>query len=319
MSGTYRKEGAAARVTSLRGKVFESTTRESGIAGYSGGRFFSASGEARHEVPASSLEDARLLYRTIATAAGERGHIERLRVVCGAATHSFAPEEEEPRSWSEGHAIVHVTLVAPSGARISVMRGGTSATQIDTAEIGAISSAVARAGRRPRIEGDAALSLSSSAAATLAAEIARHGELASHMPLVQETHPAWTFDGEGLPIARFIPQGQTATGWPNVFRPSYRSPAVVALMHVELNVSEESASAPDAIEVVELARAPHIDEEVIVLDALCSRDGERFFATFEIPLESLAGARAAGGARSWYPFHAGAWGRPTVIRGARER
>lgn len=312
MIGTYRKEGASARVTTLRGGTRATTARESGVAGYSGGKFFSASVEAREEIGGALLADARALHAE-AQAAAARVGIERLRVVRGAASHRFEPHEDDPRSWSEMHAILHLTLLARSGARISILRGGASAGDIDAREIESIARALenARPHRPPRPREPIALSPAVSAA--IAAEVPR--ALPSRILVIQTTHPDYEKDGEGNAIARFDPAGRTPADWPNVFRPSYRSPASRALMHVELESGKGEAAIATEIEVMELVRPPHLGERGLVLDALCSRGDETFFASIELAPERL-GAGAANGPRLWFPFGAGAWGRRMTIEGA---
>lgn len=312
MIGTYRKEGASARVTTLRGETLETTARESGVAGYSGGKFFSASVDAREEIGGTLLADARALHDE-ARAAVAGVALERLRVVRGAASHRFEPQEDDPRSWSEMHAILHLTLLARSGGRISVLRGGASTGDIDAREIASIASALgnARPQRHPGPRGTVALSPAVSAA--IAAEVPR--VLSSRTVIIQSTHPAYAKDGEGNAIARFDPAGRTPAEWPNVFRPSYRSPASPALMHVELGGGKEEKAIAAECEVLELVRPPHVGERAVALDALCSRGAETFFASIELSAERLR-AGAASGPRLWFPFGAGAWGRRMAVEGA---
>ncbi len=317
MNGMYRKEGSTARVTSLRGEVFESTTRESGVAGYSGGRFFSASGEPRDALPVCSIDDARALHDAMVSAVGKRARVERLRAVCGSSAHRFEPEDEDERIWSETLAIVHLTLVARSGARLSLLRGGPSPAAIDRAELAAVAAALAGARERRRVDPERPLLLSPAPAAAVAAELARDPRAAAELPLAQEGNPDFPFDGEGRPVAKLAAAGWTTTASPNVFRPSYRSPAVAALMHVELATRSAVREMAGAVEVVELLRPPHLDRGALLLDAVCAEDGQPFFGTLQIGIGRLAAAAAAGERRVWHPFHAGAWGRPTIVPPAR--
>ncbi len=312
MSGTYRKEGSTARAASLRGMAFESTTRESGVAGHRGGRFFSASAAPHGDLAAPSMEEARALHDRIATAAGAFVSIERLRVVAGTAAHRFEPEEGDARSWSETLVIAHATMVARSGARASVLRGGATAGAIDLEEIAAIARAFAAAGEKLHLAPDQPLLFSPAVAATLAAAIARDARLLERVPIVQEIHPDYRADGDGLPIERTFASGAAPAEWPNVFRPSYRSPATPALMHVELAAREGASTPPEAVEMIELLRPPHPDGDALALEALCRTGGTTFLGAVRLPVERLAGATAEG-ARAWYPFHAGAWGRRTRV------
>ncbi|HSN68402.1 MAG TPA: hypothetical protein VLV48_04100, partial [Thermoanaerobaculia bacterium] len=111
---------------------------------------------------------------------------------------------------------------------------------------------------------------------------------------------------------RFDPAGRAPHEWPNVFRPSYRSPAAPALMHVELGGDDQRSTMAVECEVLELARAPHVGEGAIVLDALCARGSETFFASIEIAAERLVSGTASG-PRRWFPFGAGAWGRRLAV------
>lgn len=306
MNGTYRKEGATARVTSLRGALFESVARESGVAGYRGGRFFSASAEPRENTLDAALGAARSLHDRIAAARDSGARIERLRAIAGASSHRFEPEEGDPRSWRETLAVVHLTLLAPSGARASLLRGGASPDAIDSSEIAAVARALGAMNGRRRIPPGAPLVLAPAVAAELAAEIGRDLRLAARIRVTQRTHPDFRFDGEGVLIAPLTPEQGAAAQWPNVFRPSYRSPAVPALMHGELAAREGDASS-GAIALVALLRPPHASAGSISLDAVCSAEGETFAGTAQVSFERLARGTAEG-PRAWYPFHAGAWG-----------
>lgn len=313
MSGTYRKEGSTARVTSLRGVVFESTTHESGVAGFRGGRFFSASAAPDGAITPPSIHDARSLHDRVAEALGSDVRVERLRAISGAAAHRFEPEEgEEARRWAETLTLVHVTIVAPGGARVSVLRGGASPDAIDAAEIGAAGRDLAAARKRIRIAPDRPLVLSSPVAAALAAEIARDARLLDRIPVGQETHPDYGVDGEGTAIERAFASGSSPAEWPNVFRPSYRSPAMPALMHVELAAREARGGSRDAVEMIELLRPPHAEGDAIALEGLCGAEGSRFIGAVRLPVARLAAATAEG-PRRWFPFHAGAWGRRTRV------
>lgn len=312
MSGTYRKEGTTARVTSLRGVVFESTTRESGVAGFRGGRFFSASAEPAGSPGTPRIDDARALHDRVVDAAVSLVAIERLRAVCGASAHRFEPEEGDARSWTDSLALVHATVSARSGMRVSVLRGGPSADSIDAAEIRAIAGALAAAGETRPIDADEALVLAPAVSAAIAAEMGRDPRLAEHVPIAQATHPDYGVDGLGMPIAAAFASGSSPAEWPNVFRPSYRSPAVPALMHVELAVREARAGSRDPMEAIELLRPPHADRNWLELEALWLRGDETFAGSIRLPLARLAEATVEG-ERSWYPFHAGAWGRRTRV------
>lgn len=308
MNGTYRKEGATARVTSLRGALFESVARESGVAGYRGGRFFSASAEPRENTLDAEIGAARVLHDRIAAASDSGARIERLRAISGASSHRFEPAEGAPRSWTETLAVVHLTLLAPSGARASLLRGGASPDAIDSSEIAAVARALGAMNGRRRIPSQAPLVLSPAVSAELAAEIGRDLRLAPRIRVTQRSHPDFRVDGEGVPIAPLTPEQVAAAQWPNVFRPSYRSPAVSALMHGELAAREGGASSEGAIALVALLRPPHAVAGSISVEAVCWSEGETFAGAAQLSFERLARGTAEG-PRTWYPFHAGAWGR----------
>ena len=241
--------------------------------------------------------------------------LERLRVVRGAASHRFEPPEEEPRAWSEMQAVLHLTLLARSGARVSVLRGGASIEDIDMREIATIATALANAHSRRRAERRVSVTLSPAVSATVAAELS--GAFPPQR-IVQESHPDFAIDGAGNAIERFDPAGRSLAEWPNVFRPSYRSPASPALMHVALSNRDDENPIESDFALIELVRPPHAGESGVMLDALCARGGESFLASIEIPMERLAAA-AGGGRRIWFPFGAGAWGRTISVEGARVR
>lgn len=315
MTGTYRKEGASARVATLRGETRATTARESGVAGYSGGRFFSASVEASEDVGGTLLAEARALHEGALAAAGTSVAVERLRVVRGAASHRFEPPGDEPRAWSEMQAVLHLTLLAPSGARVSILRGGASIGDIDPREITTIAIALANARPRRRARQRASVALSPAVSAAIAAELSN--ALSPHL-IVQESHPDFATDGVGNAIDRFDPAGRARAEWPNLFRPSYRSPASAALMHVALSAGGDQTTGESELALVELLRPPHAGEHGVILDALCARERESFLASIEIPAGRLAAA-VAGGPRIWFPFGAGAWGRGMSVEGARVR
>ena len=79
------------------------------------------------------------------------------------------PPEEEPRAWSEMQAVLHLTLLARSGARVSVLRGGASIEDIDIREIATIATALANAHSRRRAERRVSVALSPAVSATVAA------------------------------------------------------------------------------------------------------------------------------------------------------
>jgi hypothetical protein len=312
MSWTYRKQGAAARITVLRGEVFETTTRESGVAGSSGGRFFSASAEAAVALPGTALDDARSIRERVVAAIAGEVTLERLRVVCGASTHTYAADPKSERTWMETLTVVHLTLLAPSGARVSVLRGGAAPSAIEPAAIAMIARALAGARRRQVASGTSVV-LSPAVAAALAVDLARGPRIRREARVVQHPHPDFPVDGEGRTIAAFDAAGTAITDWPNVFRPSYRSPAVPALMHAGIETSGTVASRDGCIEAIELLRPPHASSAAIAIDALCESGGETFVASLEIPVAELSKARAVDGERFWFPFHAGAWGRPVAV------
>ncbi|HEY0789115.1 MAG TPA: hypothetical protein VGE86_10755, partial [Thermoanaerobaculia bacterium] len=141
---------------------------------------------------------------------------------------------------------------------------------------------------------------------------ARDAGLLDRVPIGQETHPEYRVDGEGVPIERTFASGSSPAEWPNVFRPSYRSPAMPALMHGALSARETRGGSRGAIEVIDLLRPPHAEGDAIALEALCAAEGSTFIGAVHLPVARLAAATAEG-PRKWYPFHAGAWGRRTRV------
>lgn len=301
----YRKEGRALLLTRSRGLRARTTVLERGAAGESEGRFFSMSLDPETSA-AQPLELSPLerLESAIAAAECSAARIERLHILSGWSRHAYGEE----LSWEERHVRVHVEWTAPEGAlRLTTMRGGAEPGDIDPEELRMIARTLAAA--RPwkgRSTGPIAIG-AAVAAAIAAAGLAARAET-SALRLVQTPHPAWPRDGNGRSIGRAI---VTEGPPPNLWRPSYRSPAEPAFFHVEIEPAGEAAMpAMTAIEALGPIRMAENRARFPAL--LMEEDGARA-ADLEIDLEELSGAEG-GESRRWFPFGAGAWGRALVSR-----
>ncbi|HUP63774.1 MAG TPA: hypothetical protein VM557_00635 [Thermoanaerobaculia bacterium] len=307
----YEKEGASVAILSTRGVATISRIREGGAAAARSERFQARSLEASdHPLPWES--ELQQCYQTLIEKLGPAAEIERLLLQSGHALHRTADE-----SWSETRAILQLTLTSRSrGLRLPILRGAAGLEEIDLTEIQSLQSLLARvtaAANDPLSE----IALRPPVSAAIAQALAARKWIPPGVPLRQSTHPSYPNDGDGRRVRDFGADGTKADLWPNRFRPSYRAPAQPALFHVEIRSEREPPGEP-AIAALETLAQPRIIGELVVLDALCERDGSSFLGSIEIPLPLLRGSGAAG-KRRWFPYGAGCWGRTLVIPEARIR
>ncbi len=321
----YEKEGASIAILSARGVVTISRITEGGAAAARSERFQARSLDASDR-PLPSESELQRSYELLIEKLGPAAEIERLLLQAGHALHR-TPEE----SWSETRAILQLTLTSRArGLRLPILRGAAGVDEIDLTEIQSLQSLlskVTQAADHPLSE----VALRPPVCAAVAHALAARKWIPAGVSLRQSTHPSYPNDGEGKRVRDFEADGTKAEVWPNRFRPSYRAPAVPALFHVEIGesitaqgVRRLGGRSPDepagdlAISALETLAQPRIVGELVVLDALCERDGSSFLASIEIPL-ALLGSSEAKGERRWFPVGAGSWGRTLVVPDARIR
>lgn len=300
----YRKEGRALLLTRSRSVRARTTVLERGVAGESQGRFFSMSLDPEDSAaePGDFTPLERLEARISAAAGSAR--IDRLRIHSGWTRQGYGEE----RTWEESHVRVQIEWVVTRAAlRLTTMRGGANLGEIDGEELGNLARALvaARPWRDP-VSGPIAIG-APVAAAIAAAGAAEPAEI-SAVRLVQTPHPAWPRDGNGRSIVRTIVADDPP---PNLWRPSYRSPAAPAFLHVEI---EPAGAAPmPSVIAIETLGPVRIAGNRARFPALLIVDERAGAADLELDLEGMA---SAGGeeAPRWFPFGAGAWGRVLVSR-----
>jgi hypothetical protein len=103
--------------------------------------------------------------------------------------------------------------------------------------------------------------------------------------------------------------------WPNLFRPTYRAPAVPAFFHAAAAPVEETAIA--SLEAVAHVRPPEIVGRTLTLTLLVhepERARESRCVSLTLPLREIGSHLVAiGQPDGWYPHGAGSWGARAVV------
>lgn len=314
MSGSYRKEGVSTIVSLARGIESVARVAEGGMAGVREGRFFAASLDPAAG-PEATPDPGPLvdLLRTIGRSLPGDVELERMTLMAGASAHEI-DFEPGARRWNEAHCRLHLTLRSTrTRLEVPLLRGGARTDDLELRELVEVAALLARP--RAGVPRVATLELAPAVMAELAASLAVLDDLPAGVRLRQTSHPAWPFDGAGAEIVAF--EASAGGRRPNVFRPSYRSPAVPAMFHVEIPVGgEEARGEVAAVEPIGSARW---SGGSVRLDALCAVDGGGFAARIEIPAAGMARLSRSPGERQWFPLRAGAWGTGAVVERARIR
>ncbi|MGH9458849.1 MAG: hypothetical protein ACRD2J_14545 [Thermoanaerobaculia bacterium] len=311
IEGIYRKDGASVVLTRAGETFGVATSLERGMSGVRAGRFFSGSGVPGEAVATPDAGPLLEKDRRLAAALPAGVAIERMQLVAGGTRHAIEPADgAEGRAWNERHARLHLEIVAERSAlRIELERGGGSLDAIDIAEIANVARALEQCEPDAPPPGPKAVRLAPPVVAALTAALAAAADsLPPEIPLVQAPLPALPLDGAGLPVERFSPAGRERRFWPNVFRPSYRSPDVPAVLHARLELRAGSADTVDSI-VLELLQPPRLEKDAVLLTALVESGSEVRAATARISLAAIPRLTARGTDPIWFPYGAGSWGR----------
>ena len=241
--------------------------------------------------------------------------IERLVLVAGSTTHSIqsSPEGNPSATWRELFVRLHLSMTNRARRiRTVIDLGGSSASQIDLADIRRIVSAVGDySGERRSLPPGAILEIAPHITAALLA----HPTLPAAPPVTihQSPHDQFRFDGYGKPIEEVVIDSSALA--PNFFRPSYRARPVRGWFHVDLRYENESEQTADfSAEAVIGPLGP--ERGRIVLALLCrDSDGSVFATQLELPADAWTSSITfASSERRWFPYAAGTWGRSLRIR-----
>jgi hypothetical protein len=312
----YRKRGSSVRVEwSVRGRVVMRLSEEGSALGERN-HFSASTARWGSEAPGEVRPDGIVAWCERFAAALPAGvAIERLTAVEGRADHEFE-SRGEGRRWSEERALVNATLVNRSAqARIHVELGGASPVDLDDG--GALVAARLLAAFRGARAHPATVTLVPAVAAPLwplIAEAVRDGLCASAPALAQRPHPQFQCDGTGQLIEPFA--AARGAEWPNLFRPTYRAPAVAAFFHAAAAPVEETVR--PSLEAVAHMRPPAAVDAALVLTLLVHEPenvGESRRLSLTLPLREIGSHLAGiGEPDGWYPHAAGSWGSRAVLR-----
>lgn len=319
MNETYTKRGTSVRVERSGRSMSTVVAREHGVATRERGHFRAESRGERALASAPDVAGATDVARKLASLEGDAVGVERLTVVAGFAEHAV-DADGATASWTEQIARAHLTLVNRKRAlRVGIDLGATSpeTLPLHVAIEAADALGLPDAGPLPP---DGAVELSPSVAAALWRFVAEHAVLAggTRLRVEQSTHPAWPYDGRGALIrARDLGVASTAP----LFRPSYRVAPVPAWFHLSATLRGAARVARRrhrGARIVALLRPFRLTRGSVSARVLATMGEASAPAELDIPRDGFASAfvRMAGDA-IWFPFEAGAWGRATVIEGAR--
>ena len=320
MKETYTKRGASVRIERSGRSISTVVTREHGVATRERGHFRAESRGERALASAPDVAGAADVARRLAALEGHGVGIERLTVVAGFAEHLL--EGDDPAAaWTEEIARVHLSLVNRDRAlRVDVGLGATSPEMLPLHVAVETADALRLPGAAP-LPPDGTVELSPFVAAALWRFVAEHPALVagSRLRITQSTHPAWPFDGVGAPIEA----GEIAVApASSLYRPSYRVAPVPSWFHVSAAFRQRAAPTRSrrhrGARAVALLRPFRLTRTAVSARVLVTTGGASTAAELDLSRDTFASAfvRMDGDA-IWFPFEAGAWGRATVIEGAR--
>ena len=317
MNETYTKRGASVRIERSGRSTSTIVTREHGVAIRERGHFRASSLGEKPLASAPDVAGAADVVRRLSALDGEGVTVERLTVVAGFAEHAITGDRTTA-AWSEEHARAHLTLVNERAAlRIGLELDATRAESLPL-EFAIEAANALRDIRGEAVESARAIAFSPPAAAGLWRFIADHPGLIEEgsLRIAQSPHPAWPFDGAGERIEPCdIGAAPTA-----LFRPSYRFPPVPAWFHVSASLERKARGrrAAPSMRVVALLRPLRLTRSSVSVRALVTSGGSSLAADVDIPRAALSSAvvRMTGDS-FWFPLGAGAWGRETIVEGAR--
>lgn len=288
----YRKSGKTARAEFCRGSLALVSISESGIAREEGDHFSCESAEASFQPIEPDLDQVRALASEL------RGwNPERFTILAGLAEHDM-----EGRHWSENFARVHIALVFRD-LRLSFDLGSDSIGNLDLEPIRAVIAVPRTIGIPPA--GISSITLAPHVAASL------WSVASSLLPNIrQSTHPVFRFDGDGYEIR----EASLEKGWPNRYRPSYRSRPRHMPFH--LRADWPRTMSPGGVRAMAL-----VEPFTFVGNALSARflglsDSDAFVARLQISVDQLISkTRTVGPEEFWFPLAAGAYGSTTLLEG----
>jgi len=319
MKETYTKSGSSVRIERSGRSISTLVTREHGRATRERGHFRAESLGERQLASAPDVGGAAEVARKLVSLEGGGVEVERLTVVAGIAEHALT-DNEKTTSWTEETARVHLSLVSRAQAlRVSVDLGAPNAAALPIHFAIEAAEALRLTAGGP-LPSSRTVELSPQVAAALWRFVADHPALieGSRIRLMQSIHPAWPFDGSGTRVER---RKIIAASSASLFRPSYRIPPVPAWFHssATLRGARRSRSRRRAdTRIVALLRPFRLTRTSVSARVLARTGDVAFAADLDIPREDFASTiiRMAGD-ETWFPFEAGAWGRDTVLEGAR--
>lgn len=320
MKETYVKRGTSVRIERSGRSISTIVTREHGIATRERGHFRAESRGERALPSAPDVAGATDVARRLAALEGEGVAIERLTVVAGFAEHAI--EGVDPAAaWTEEIARVHLSLVNRDRAlRVEVDLGATSPEMLPLGPAIEAADALRLPGAAP-LPTDSAVELSPPVAAALWRFVAQHPALVtdSRLRITQSTHAAWPFDGVGTRIeAGDIAVASAAS----LYRPSYRVAPVPAWFHVSAALRRRAGPTRTrphrGARAVALLRPFRLTRTAVSARVFVTTGGASASVELDLPRDTFASSfvRMAGDA-IWFPIEAGAWGRATLIEGAR--
>ncbi len=208
--------------------------------------------------------------------------VERLIVSEGDVAH-----ECDDRRWTERTERVHLSLTR-SNRRLQL-----DLASFDAAEVQPVAAAFASMEESgPDVPSIRLSPLAGALITPLLTELKLAG--------VSVRQRSGTVDGRGLPIEDVEVD---SAPWPNVWRPSYRVPPLSAPMQLVAShpATEIDRDLPCAVALLEPPRDSR-------LHVLLVQDGRSWPAVI-----LLRSVRSIGGARGWYPVHAGSFGVEMVL------
>ncbi|MCM2313871.1 MAG: hypothetical protein NDJ92_01795 [Thermoanaerobaculia bacterium] len=320
MKETYTKRGNSVRIERNGRSISTVVTREHGIATRERGHFRAESRGERTLAHAPDVAGATDVARRLAALGGDGVGVERLTVVAGLAEHVLEGDRRAA-AWTEQIARAHLALVNRDRAlRVDVELGATSPETLPLHAAMEAADALRLPDSGP-LPPDITVELSPCVAAALWRFVAEHPALVagSRLRVTQSTHPAWPFDGVGTRVeAEEIAAAPAAS----LYRPSYRIAPVPSWFHVSAELGRRAAPTRSrrhrGARAVALLRPFRLTRNTVSARILVTMGGASTPAELDLARDTFAPSfvRMTGDA-IWFPFDAGAWGRATVIEGAR--